>query len=179
MEKNKSNNFYADDFVEWAKYNHKEIDIENENKNKLSVSSIRPTWNEMFMEIAEVVAKRSKDPHTRVGSVIVKNNHIVGIGYNAEPKNFNYSFNWNTSEKYDYVIHAELNAIANATSLGVDIRNSDIYVTVSPCPECMKLLLQYEIKNVFYLKEYKTIDKTKFIAKHSNINLIKMEYNNE
>ena len=133
----------------------------------------RISWNAMFMEIAKVVSKRSKDPHTQVGAVIVKDNHILGIGYNAEPKNFNYEFDWNTSEKYDYVIHAEMNAISNATTFVADIRGSDIYVTLSPCPECMKLLIQYEIKNVYYLRKYKkSFEKTKFMAEHSNVNLI-------
>lgn len=133
----------------------------------------RISWNAMFMEIAKVVSKRSKDPHTQVGAVIVKDNHILGIGYNAEPKNFNYDFDWNSSEKYDYVIHAEMNAISNATTFVADIRGSDIYVTLSPCPECMKLLIQYEIKNVYYLRKYKkSFEKTKFMAEHSNINLI-------
>lgn len=140
-------------------------------------TSNRISWNEMFMEIAEVVSERSKDPHTKVGAVIVKDNHILGIGYNAEPKNFRYCFDWTTSEKYDFVIHAEMNAIANATTYAVDIRGSDIYVTLSPCPECMKLLMQYEIKNVYYLDRYeKTFSKTEFMAKYSNLKLICMSY---
>ena len=89
------------------------IDAENiaaEYQAKLS----RPTWNELFMDIAKLTAKRSKDPHTKVGAVLVKDNHILGIGYNGEPRDFSYDFDWHSSEKYDYVIHAEMNAIANA-----------------------------------------------------------------
>lgn len=135
----------------------------------------RLSWNKMFMEIAKIVAKRSKDPHTKVGAVIVKDNHILGIGYNAEPKNFKYGFEWTTDEKYQFVIHAEMNAIANATSYCGDIRGSDIYVTLSPCSECMKLLMQYEIRNVYYMKRYeKTFKTTMLMSTYSNVKLICM-----
>lgn len=131
----------------------------------------RLTWNEMFMEMAKVVAKRSKDPQTKVGAILVKDNKIIGIGYNGEPKNFSYKFDWNTSEKYKYVIHAELNAIANASSF-TDIRHSKIYLTLSPCSECMKLLIQHEIDEVYYLEQYKDFETTKLMAENSNIKLI-------
>lgn len=161
----------ADEFDDWTKYirnfykQMKKIDDDNEYH--------RPTWNDMYMEIAEVVAKRSKDPHTKVGAVLVKDNRILGIGYNAEPKNFTYNFDWNSDEKYNYVIHAELNAIANATFFGNSIEGSSIYLTLSPCHECMKLLVQYGVKIVYYKTEYKDFALTKKIAKFSNINLIK------
>lgn len=161
----------ADEFDDWTKYirnfykQMRKIDDDNEYH--------RPTWNDMYMEIAEVVAKRSKDPHTKVGAVLVKDNRILGIGYNAEPKNFAYNFDWHSDEKYDYVIHAELNAIANATFFGNSIDGSTIYLTLSPCHECMKLLVQYGVKTVYYKTEYKDFELTKKIAKFSNINLIK------
>ena len=151
------------------------IDAENiaaEYQSKLA----RPTWNELFMDIAKLTAKRSKDPHTKVGAVLVKDNHILGLGYNGEPRDFSYDFDWHSPEKYDYVIHAEMNAIANACSIGANVKDADIYVTLSPCPECMKLLIQFGIKNIYYFHEYeKSFDKTKKIAKHSKLNFIKVE----
>ena len=151
------------------------IDAENiaaEYQAKLA----RPTWDELFMDIAKLTAKRSKDPHTKVGAVLVKDNHILGLGYNGEPRDFSYDFDWHSSEKYDYVIHAEMNAIANACSIGANVKDADIYVTLSPCPECMKLLIQFGIKNIYYLHEYeKSFDKTKKIAKHAKLNFIKVE----
>ena len=72
----------------------------NEEINKVA----RPTWQEMYFEIAKVVAKRSEDPHTKVGAVIVKNGVVVGTGYNGAPRNYRGKFNWNSEEKYDYVI---------------------------------------------------------------------------
>lgn len=133
----------------------------------------RPTWEEMYFEIAKVVSKRSEDPKTKVGAVIVKNGVIVGTGYNGAPRNYKGSFDWNSEEKYDYVIHAELNAISNAQSVGVSVVGADIYLTMSPCHDCIKLLIQNQIKRVFYLAEYKDIELTRKIADNSDIELIK------
>lgn len=133
----------------------------------------RPTWEEMYFEVAKVVAKRSKDPHTKVGAVLVKNGVIVGTGYNGAPRNYRGKFNWNSEEKYNYVIHAEMNAVSNAQSVGVSVVGADIYLTLSPCHDCIKLLIQNQIKRVFYLEEYKDIELTKEIASNSDIELIK------
>ena len=132
----------------------------------------------MFVEIAKVVAQRSADPHTQVGAVLVKNNCVIGVGYNGEPKGFHFDFDWNSPEKYPYVIHAEMNAISNANRNGVDCNGADIYLTLSPCHDCIKLLIQHGIKNVYYLKEYKDIDLTKKIVENTDgIQLTKLDEN--
>lgn len=133
----------------------------------------RPSWKETFFEIAKVVAKRSKDPHTKVGAVLVKDGRVIGIGYNGEPRNFKLDFNWNSSEKYTYVIHAELNAISNAAAIGANVKDADIYLTLSPCHECIKLLIQHQIHAVYYLDDYHDIELTKQIAENANIILKK------
>ena len=138
----------------------------------------RFSWKKMFVEIAKVVAQRSADPHTQVGAVLVKNNCVIGVGYNGEPKGFHFDFDWNSPEKYPYVIHAEMNAISNANRNGVDCNGADIYLTLSPCHDCIKLLIQHGIKNVYYLKEYKDIDLTKQIVENADgIQLIKLDEN--
>ena len=138
----------------------------------------RYSWKKMFVEIAKVVAQRSADPHTQVGAVLVKNNCVIGVGYNGEPKGFHFDFDWNSPEKYPYVIHAEMNAISNANRNGVDCNGADIYLTLSPCHDCIKLLIQHGIKNVYYLKEYKDIELTKKIVENTDsIRLIKLDEN--
>ena len=138
----------------------------------------RFSWKKMFVEIAKVVAQRSADPHTQVGAVLVKNNCVIGVGYNGEPKGFHFDFDWNSPEKYPYVIHAEMNAISNANRNGVDCNGADIYLTMSPCHDCIKLLIQHGIKNVYYLKEYKDIDLTKKIVENTDsIQLTKLDEN--
>ena len=141
----------------------------NERKNRYS-------WKKMFIEIAKVVSKRSADPHTQVGAVLVKDNCVIGVGYNGSPKGFTFDFDWDTHDKYDYVIHAEMNCIANANRNGVDCNGADIYLTLSPCHDCIKLLIQHGIKNVYYLTEYKDVELTKKIAENTpTINLIKLD----
>lgn len=141
--------------------------LENEKYN-------RPSWEDTFIEIAKVISKRSKDPHTKVGAVLVKNNCIIGTGYNGDPRNFRYEFDWNTPEKYDYVVHAEMNALANACYNGCEVKDSEIYVTLSPCNHCILQLIQFGVKRVYYLKEYKDFELTKRIAENSDIKLIKI-----
>lgn len=169
-----------EDYDAWCEYITKfykemeKIDRDNEIAQR---QKSRPTWNDMFMQIAEIVATRSKDPHTKVGAVIVKDNHILGIGYNAEPKGFSYNFDWHSEEKYDYVIHAELNAIANSTYFGNSIVGSTIYLTLSPCHECMKLLIQYGIETIYYKEKYKDFELSEKMAKYSKIKLIQYNLN--
>ncbi len=115
------------------------------------------SWDEYFMGVALLSSMRSKDPNTQVGACIVnKNKRIVGIGYNGLP--FGCSddcFPWERSgeyldTKYPYVVHAEPNAILNATN---DLTNSTIYVSLFPCNECMKLIIQSGIKEIVYLDD--------------------------
>ena len=72
-----------------------------------------------------------------------------------------------------------MNAIANANTQGISCKDADIYVTLSPCSECMKLLVQHQIRNVFYLEQYREFETTKFIADNTpTINLVQLDENN-
>ena len=125
------------------------------------------TWDEYFMGIALLSAKRSKDPSTQVGACIVNpGNKIVGIGYNGFPIGCSDDdLPWektsgNVNEtKYPYVVHAEANAILNSTK---DLHGSRIYVALFPCNECTKLIIQSGIKEIIYLSDkYKETDSVK------------------
>lgn len=115
-------------------------------------------WDETFITLAHVVAKRSKDPSTQVGAVIVdRNNRILSLGYNGAPTGFNDDdFPWGkTSDnpacnKYMYVVHAEENAILNYRGSRADLEGASIYVSLSPCNECAKSIIQSGIKHVIY-----------------------------
>ena len=116
-------------------------------------------WDEYFMGIAMLAARRSKDPNTQVGACIVsQDNIIISTGYNGMPKGCSDDeFPWDRSgeneaaTKYPYVVHAELNAILNAS--GRDLRGSRIYVALFPCNECAKAIIQSGIKVVIYLSD--------------------------
>jgi|SRR5690554_293634 len=136
----------------------------------------RPSWDETYFAIADIIAKRSKDPRTKVGAVLVKEKSVIGLGYNGEPRNSALVFNWHTEEKYKYVIHAEVNAIANASRLGINCVDSDIYITHSPCTNCINTLIQHGIKRIFYRKPYTDFEISKKIALAAGIELIQIDY---
>lgn len=116
-------------------------------------------WDEYFMAIAFLSAKRSKDPNTQVGACIVNNdNRIVGIGYNGMPRGCNDdNFPWkkgshtNLDAKYLYVCHAEVNAVLNKNSS--DVKECTMYVALFPCNECAKIIIQSGIKKVIYMSD--------------------------
>ena len=115
-------------------------------------------WDEYFMGIALLSAKRSKDPSTQVGACIVDPYHkVVSIGYNGMPRGVDDDqIPWGHGEgldsKYLYVCHAEFNAILN-TRDGSALQGCRIYVTLFPCNECAKAIVQTGIKEIIYLDD--------------------------
>jgi dCMP deaminase len=107
-------------------------------------------WDHYYLEIAEVVAKRSKDPSTGVGAVIVVNRVVGSTGYNGFPRGVrDYEDRWERPQKYSYVVHAEMNAILSADLTAV--RNdpeSCVYVTHRPCSDCVKAIIQCGLKGI-------------------------------
>ncbi|MGP1587410.1 MAG: deoxycytidylate deaminase [Treponemataceae bacterium] len=113
------------------------------------------SWDEYFMGVAKLASLRSKDPNSQVGACIVsQDNKILSIGYNGLPRGCNDDeFPWAregevTDTKYPYVCHSELNAILNFR--GGSLEGSKIYVTLFPCNECAKAIIQCGIKTVVY-----------------------------
>jgi dCMP deaminase len=131
------------------------------------------SWDEYFMGVAFLSAKRSKDPNSQVGACIVnEDKKIVGTGYNGFPlgcsdDNLPWNRKGNFLEtKYPYVCHAELNAILNSTK---NLRNCTIYVGMFPCNECAKAIIQSGIKEVVYLSDkYSETDSVKAAKKMFN-----------
>jgi len=111
-------------------------------------------WPNYFMEIAQLVSIRSKDPRKQVGAVIVDtNNRILSTGYNGFPKGvFEHSHRWKKENKNLYVIHAEINALVHSRC---DLTGSKIYSTLFPCLECAKAIIASGIVEVYY-QEYKS-----------------------
>ena len=116
------------------------------------------SWDEYFMGIAQLSAMRSKDPNTQVGACIVsKENKILSMGYNGFPKGCDDDeYPWNRDgdvydSKYAYVTHSELNAILNYRGGSLD--GTKLYVTLFPCNECAKAIIQSGIKEVVYMSD--------------------------
>ena len=116
------------------------------------------SWDEYFMGIALLAAKRSKDPHTQVGACIVnRENKIISVGYNGMPigcsdDDFPWAREGDFLEtKYPYVCHAELNAILN--NGGFNLAGCLIYVPLFPCNECSKAIIQAGIREIIYISD--------------------------
>ena len=125
----------------------------------------RPSWDEYFMEIAEVVAKRSNCSRRHVAAVIVKDNHLLSTGYNGTPRGVQNCFDGGcprcsghapsgTSLDECLCVHAEQNAICQAARYGVNVGGSTIYITLSPCLTCAKLIINAGITEVVYGGDY-------------------------
>ena len=116
-------------------------------------------WDEYFMGIAMFSAQRSKDNNTQVGACIVNDERkIVAVGYNGMPTGCSDDeMPWEREgettldTKYPFVCHAELNAILNRNS--ANLKGCTLYVTLFPCNECAKAIIQCGIKEVYYLSD--------------------------
>ena len=116
------------------------------------------SWDEYFMGIALLSAKRSKDPSTQVGAcIVIENKKIMSVGYNGFPHGCSDDdFPWERQgsaydTKYFYVCHAELNAILNSRDSNLD--GCRIYVALFPCNECAKAIIQSGIREVVYISD--------------------------
>jgi dCMP deaminase len=111
------------------------------------------SWDTYFMQLAEHVATRSKDASTQVGAVLVRSRNIISTGYNGFPRgvNDNIPARHERPEKYQWTVHAEENAILNASRNGVATDGATVYVTpLAPCIQCAKAIVQSGIKEVVY-----------------------------
>lgn len=109
----------------------------------------RPTWDEYFINITEEVAKRSKDPSTKTGAVIVDSKHRpISFGYNGFVGNCDESImSYERPIKYHLIIHAEMNAILFSRR---DLEDCILYSLYAPCENCLKHIIQSGIKHIIY-----------------------------
>ncbi len=140
------------------------------------------TWDEFFMGVAQLAARRSKDPNTQVGACIVsRDNRILSVGYNGTPNGYDdCCFPWDREgneleTKYLYVVHAERNAILNYRGSNKDLEGAKLYVDLFPCNECAKEIIQVGIKEVYYLDD-KYAEQNSFIASKRMFDACNVKY---
>jgi dCMP deaminase len=126
----------------------------------------RPTWDEYFMEMAELTATRSTCLRRHVGAVIVKDRHIIATGYNGAPRGIAHcseiggclreELKVPSGERHELcrALHAEQNAIIQAATLGQSIEDGDIYITNQPCVICAKMIINAGIKRIVVREGY-------------------------
>ncbi|MCX7883522.1 MAG: dCMP deaminase family protein [Caloramator sp.] len=126
---------------------------------------MRPSWDEYFMDIAELVKKRSTCLRRQVGAVIVKDNRILTTGYNGVPPKMRHceeigclrkKLNVPSGERHELcrALHAEQNAVIQAAKHGISVEDSTIYVTAQPCVICAKILIASGIKRIVFKGDY-------------------------
>jgi dCMP deaminase len=122
-------------------------------------------YHKKYLEIAQKISELSYANKKKVGSIIVKNSVIISDGYNGTPNGFE-----NECEDLDgntkwYTLHAEANAITKLVKNGgISAEGSTLYITLSPCKECSKLILQSGINKVIYLEEYRDKSGINFLS---------------
>ena len=110
----------------------------------------RPGFDEWVLDCAEAVSKRSRDPSTKVGCVIVRpDKSFAAVGYNGFPRGMEDRDEWyaEREEKYDRVVHAEMNALA---AMKETAKGCTVYVTHPPCKECTKFLAAHQVGKVVW-----------------------------
>lgn len=136
--------------------------------------SQRIDWNNYFLEIAKVVSIKSPDTHTKVGCVLVSkiNNRIMGTGYNGLISGSNDDIDWNDREMIrKYVIHAEMNCLIYSGKINEPCK---LYITISPCKDCIKLIASYNIKDIYYREQYRDFENTLQVCEFYGINLFQI-----
>lgn len=156
------------------------------------MSKERPSFDEVYMELAENLAKRSHCVKQHVGAVIAKDTRIVSLGYNGPPSGtHNCDTEWpetgcprSSKGSCSLALHAEENAILYAAKNKVDLEGAVLYVTLSPCLPCARMIYTTGIKTVYFLNsyaEYKGIEKdegVEFLRKFG-VEVLKFEYDKQ
>ena len=120
-------------------------------------------YDQAYMKMALEWAKLSHCRRKQVGALIVKDNMIISDGYNGTPSGFDNNCEMENGETKWYVLHAEANAILKCAKHGQSSQGADLYLTLSPCKDCSKLIYQSGIKRVIYYKEYKDLSGVMFL----------------
>jgi dCMP deaminase len=146
---------------------------------------MRPSWDEYFMQIVDVVKTRSTCLRRQVGAILVVDKHIISTGYNGPPTGLAHceetgclrdQLGIPSGERPELCrgVHAEQNAIIQAALHGVSTKGATLYVNASPCVMCAKMLINAGVKRIVYEEEYP--DELAFkLLKEANIDLVKIE----
>lgn len=123
---------------------------------KVSKKNKENRYHKKYLEIAQKISELSHANKKKVGSIIVKNSVIISDGYNGTPNGFENECEDSKGNTKWYTLHSEANAITKLVRTGgTSAKGSTLYITLSPCKECAKLILQSGISKVLYLEQYR------------------------
>jgi len=140
----------------------------------------RPDWDTYFMNIAHVVKTRSNCSRRQVAAIIVKDKRIISTGYNGTPRGIKNCYEGGCARCASAVVsgaalgecicsHAEENSIVQAAYHGISVKGAAIYVTLSPCLTCAKMIINSGITEVIYDEEYAFSEQTKALFAEAGV----------
>ncbi|MDQ0592493.1 dCMP deaminase [Chryseobacterium ginsenosidimutans] len=124
-------------------------------------------FDKAYLKMAQEWAKLSYCKRKQVGALIVKDRMIISDGYNGTPSGFENCCEDNEGKTHWYVLHAEANAILKLAASTQSAKDATLYLTLSPCKECSKLILQAGIARLVYINEYSDDDGISFLRNHN------------
>lgn len=147
----------------------------------------RPPWDEYFMDIAHVVKRRSNCSRRQVAAVLVLDRRIIATGYNGTPRGVKNCFEGGCSRCASNVpsgadlgecicSHAEENAIVQSAYHGIRTKGASIYVTLSPCLTCAKMIINAGITEVIYDEEYRFTSQTRALLEQAHVTCRRIQY---
>ena len=159
--------------------------LKKEKKLKVKIKNKRPSWDEYFMRIACLISHRSTCLRRKVGSVIVKDKHVLTTGYNGVPSGLKHCEEIGclrikekipSGQRHELCrgLHAEMNALIQAAKFGISIEGSTFYCTVHPCILCAKMIINSGIRRVV-IKEGYPDENAVNIFKEAGIKIEKFE----
>ncbi|MDX2128745.1 MAG: dCMP deaminase family protein [Chloroherpetonaceae bacterium] len=170
---------------DWQNGNHRLPEPLHHIENPPLKTANRIGWNDYFMSVAHLISKRATCERAQIGAVLVRDNNILATGYNGAPAGLPHCEgpkcliyksthpDGSVEENCMRTIHAEINAIAQAAKNGTSIHGSDIYITASPCMNCLKVLINVGVKRIYYDKPYK-IHNIEELIRLSGVKLIQV-----
>ena len=134
----------------------------------------RISWDEYFLSTAFLISSRSPDLRLKVGCILVKNNHVISMGYNGFlPKLEHKSYIENNHEQA--TVHAEQNSIADCAKRGVKTDGAVAYITHYPCINCFKILASSGIQQIYYKNDYRNYELVEKLAIEANIDITQIK----
>lgn len=128
-------------------------------------SSKQERLDTVYMAMALAVSTLSHCKRSQVGAILEKDGNVISMGYNGTPSGMDNCCEDEDNKTKSSVLHAEMNAIIKAAKTGNSVQDSTLYVTLSPCIECSKYILQSGIKRVVYLQEYRDMSGVELLNK--------------
>lgn len=130
-------------------------------------------YDKMYVDLVDRISKESRCPRTKVGCIILSESGMLSPGFNGHASGGPNEWDWKENGDPE-VVHAELNALGKMLEQGVSAKGAIVYISLSPCLECAKLLVRAKVKRVVFMKEYRNTEGLNYLNKYG-VELVKWE----